>query len=173
MITNEYLERLNEQVRLAYAHLLNLHIQYCKIYSEFIFMLNDEELEKDFHIIDQFFCNKSGKINWETIRILMPPDIEEKIQNKYKILNINEIKLCCLILFNVRTTDITDILSYQKGSIHTITNRIRQKIGVKNIKGSLKRLILSDEDYVQASRESIVDNDEKISGQCCTKRNRM
>ena len=89
-------------------------------------------------MIDRFIFNEDGKINWESIRSLMPPKIEEKIKKEYEALTENEIRLCCLILFNVQSNDIADILPYTQKSIYSITCRIKQKTGKKNIMEILK-----------------------------------
>ena len=127
-----------EQIRLSYAYLLEMHIQYCIRYKKFRRRITEEELKRNFLLIDRFFFDESGKINWETIRRLMPPGIEEKIKKEYNILNENEIRLCCMILFNVQSNVIADLLPYTQTSIHSITYRIKQKTGMKNIMESLK-----------------------------------
>jgi len=142
MISSAFFEKLMEQHRLAYAHLLKIHIQYCIKYKYFKNRVKDEKLQKDLNLIDRFFFDDSGKIKWDTVRLLMPPKIEEKIKKEFKTLNGNEIKLCCLILFNVPNKYITDLLPYTQTSVHSISYRIRQKIGKKNIKESLKMMFL-------------------------------
>ena len=144
MISSEYFEQLTKQIRLSYAHLLKMHIQYCNRYKNFKNRVKDEELKRDFQQIDQFFFNENGKINWETICLLLPPEIERKIKEEYRTLSKNEIKLCCLLLFNVPCKDITEILPYTQKSIHSITHRIKQKTGMKKIKEGFLYLLLNE-----------------------------
>jgi len=141
MIASEYFDQLTNQIRLSYAHLLKMHIQYCNRYKHFKNRVKDEGLKKDFQQIDQFFFSENGNINWETIFPLMPPEIERKIKKEYNALNENEIRLCCLLLFNIPCKDITGILPYTQKSIHSITHRIKQKTGMKNIKEGLKKFL--------------------------------
>ena len=141
MTESEYFDQLTEQIRLAYVYLLKVHIKYCYRYQFLKSRIRDEELKKDFQQIDQFFYIESGKINWNTIRPLMPPKIEGKIKKEYGELNENEIRLCCLLLFNVACKDIAEILPYTQRSIHSLTHRIKQKTGMKNIKEDLKNII--------------------------------
>jgi DNA-binding CsgD family transcriptional regulator len=142
MKISEDLNQLAKQIRLSYAHLLKMHIQYCNRYKNIKNRVKDEELIKDLQQIEQFFYKENGKINWETIYPLMPPDIEKRIKKEYGALNENEIKLCCLLLFNVPCKDITEILSYTQKSIHSITHRIKQKTGMKKIQENLKKFLL-------------------------------
>ena len=138
----EYFNQLTEQIRLTYGHLLKMHIQYCNRYKQIRNRVNDEELKKDLYQMEQFFYNENGKINWETIRPLMPPEIEKKIKKEFNNLNQNEIRLCCLLLFSIPCVKIADILPYTQKSIHSITHRIKQKTGMRNIKEGLKKLVL-------------------------------
>ena len=146
MISSENFEQLTKQIRLSYAHLLKMHIQYCNRYKNFKNRVKDEELKRDFQQIDQFFYNEKGKINWETICPLLPPEIEKKIKEKYSALSKNEIKLCCLLLFNVPCKDIAEILPYTQKSIHSITHRIKQKTGIKKVKEGFMYLLLNEKD---------------------------
>jgi len=143
MIENKYYDQLVDQVRLSYAHSIKMHISQCKNYQSVKEGIKDENLKKDFHKVDRFYFNESGKLNWETIRKLMPLGIEKKIKKEYDMLNENEIRLCCLLFFNVPGVLITEILPYTKRSIHSITYRIKKKAGISNIKESLKNLLFT------------------------------
>ena len=142
MTASEYFDQLTKQIISLHTHLLKMHIQYCNRYKHFTHRVKDEELKKDIQLINQFFFNEKGNINWETICSLMPPKIERKIKNEYDALNENEIRLCCLLLFNVPCKDITGILPYTQKSIHSITHRVKQKTGLKNIKEGLRNILL-------------------------------
>lgn len=144
MITNEYFDQLTEQIRLSYAHLLKMHLQNCMRYKHSKNRNSDEELKDDFQQIEEYFFNESSKINWATIRPLIPPKIEGKIKKAHKNLNVNEIRLCCLLLFNVPCKDIAEILPYTQKSIHSITYRIKRKTGIKKIKDGFKKFLLNE-----------------------------
>jgi len=131
MINIEYFDRLTEQIRLSYAHLLKMHIQYC--------------------IRNKYLKNEDNKINWDTIRPLMPPGIEKRIKKEYDTLNEREIRLCCLLLFNLPCKDIVEILPYTQKSIHSITHRIKQKTGIKKIKVGFKRFLFNKKFELGAS----------------------
>jgi len=136
---------LVEQVRLSYANALkvymHMHSQYKHLKTRNI---NDEKL---FHLIDHYFYDKSGKISWENIRLLIPINLEVNIKKKYNMLNEREICLCCLLLFDVAVSDIADILPYTQKSIHTITHKIKKKTCMKDIKSNLTNLILNERNW--------------------------
>ena len=134
--------QLKEQLRLSYVYLIKMHIQIYKKYELFKRKFNNDEAIKCIPSVDLYFYDATGKINWNNIQPLMPYDIEKKIKKEYGVLSENEIKLYCLLLFDVPLKDITDILSYTQRSIHSITHKIKQKTGIKNIKSNLKSLLL-------------------------------
>ena len=142
MITSDNFDQLTKQIIVSYAHLLKLHLTYCRRYKNFKIKLKTEQSRKDFKKMDQFFYYEDGSIKWETINLLMPPKIEWKIKDEYKMLNENEIKICCLILFNVPCIDIAEVLQYTHKSVHSISHRIKLKTGMKNIKESLSKLLI-------------------------------
>jgi len=120
-----------------------MHIRYCQKYKLIKARIENENNKKDFRLIDQFFFDESGKIKWDTICPLLPAEIESTIQNEYNNLSINEIRLCCLLLFSVPSTDILDILPYARRSIYSTTYKIKKNSGMKNIKKSLRKLLQS------------------------------
>jgi len=63
----------------------------------------------------------------------MPPGIEKAIKSEYQALHENEIRLCCLLIFDVPTKSILNILTYNQKSIYATTFTIKQKAGVKKI----------------------------------------
>jgi len=136
-------EQLTEQINLSYVRIIKTYLQLHNKYKQFKFRNNDEELKKFFHLFDQYFYDNTGKINRDNIRSLMPPNLEKNIKEKYSMLSDNEIHLCYLILFNVSVSEITDILPFTQNSIYVITNRIKRKTGMKNIKDSLKTLVVT------------------------------
>ena len=142
IITHNHLEQLVEQIRLSYAHVLKLYLQLHTKYMQIKIKKKDDEIIKYFLLVDQFLYDKTGKLDWKNIGLLMPPNLEYKIKQEYGILSTNEIRLCCLLLFNVPYDDIADILPFTQKSAHSIAHRIKRKTGMNNIKTDLKKLLL-------------------------------
>jgi len=142
MIDSKHFAYVVEQIRLAYANALKVYMHMHSQYKRFKTRAVDDE--KLFLLIDPYFYDKSGKISWENIRLLIPINLEVNIKKKYNMLNEREICLCCLLLFDVAVSDIADILPYTQKSIHTITHKIRKKTGMKDIKSNLINLILNE-----------------------------
>ena len=142
MITDEYFDQLSEQIRLSYAHLLKMHLRFWNRFHHFKNEIKDVNLKKDFFPQELFFYDESGIINWKNVLPLLPPGIEKKIKNEYNMLNQTEVRLCCLILLNVPGKDILKILPFTHKSIHTVTYRIKQKLGMKNIQKGIKPLLV-------------------------------
>ena len=144
-MSSKHFVQMTEQIRLSYAHLLKMYMQLCQRYK----LLKKghsgvEEMKKIFHQVDRYFYDETGKINWNIIHPLMPPNIEKNIKKEYGALNEKEIKLCCLLLFDVSVNNIADILLYTHRSVHSITYRIKQKTGMIDIKANLKNLLLNE-----------------------------
>jgi len=139
-ISHNNLDQLTEQIRLSYAHVLKLYLQIHTKYKQI--RRKENELSKYFPLIDQFLYDKAGKLDWNNVRLLIPPNLEYHIKMKYHVLNMDEIKLCCLLLFNVPYDNIADILPFTQKSAHTIAYRIKRKTGMNNIKITLKSLLL-------------------------------
>jgi len=93
-------------------------------------------------LADNYFCDKTGKLKWETVYQLMPPDIERIIAKEYPMLNENEIRLCCLLLFDVSCFDISEILLYTQQSVYSVTHKIKKKAGMEDIIPSLRKMLL-------------------------------
>ena len=123
-------DRQKERIRMSYGYALRTYLQMIKKYKRIKFRIIEDEVKKYFHLLDNHFLDKNGKINWDDIRLLMPPNIEINIKNEYSMLNENEVKLCCLLLFDVLMNDITNILPFTKKSIYVIKNRIKKKTGI-------------------------------------------
>lgn len=142
MNESNYLEQVTEQIRLSYAHLLEMYIQLCNKYNNIRSKIRDEEVKRYLHLTDRYFYNKTGKFDWDNIYPLLPPNIEKSIKKEHGILAENEIRLCCLLLFDVKSDDIANILPYTQNSVYSITHRIKEKTGIKDIKTCLKKLLL-------------------------------
>ena len=134
-----------EQIRLVHASMLGKWMQFRNIYKSLKIRLEDVSVKRYFQWIDPFFYDKTGKIRWDVIRELMPRNIEKSIKREYDTLSENETRLCCLLLFDVPVYDIADILPYTQKSIYTVTNRIRKKTGMIDIRASLKKFVVCEE----------------------------
>jgi len=89
--------------------------------------LTDEGLRRNIHLIDNYFFDEKGKVNWYEISKLIPQNLEKNIKNKYDMLNENEIKLCCLFLFEVDLKNMSNILPFRPNSVYVMKNKIKQK----------------------------------------------
>ena len=133
-----------ENIRLSYAHVLKAYLRLHDNYNHLKIKITDEESKKIFQLLDQSLYGKKGKLNWNNIHPLMPANLEKSIKKKYVMLSDNEVKQCCLLLFSVPCKDIAAVLSLTQQSVHSITYRIKQKAGMKNIRESLKPFVLFD-----------------------------
>ena len=133
--------QLVEQLRLTYSYMLKAHLEICKKYESFKRELKMEEHGNTIQLTDKFLYGEEGKINWETILPLLPINFEEKIKKRYAKLNTNEIRLCCLLLFDLDIFDVLCILPYNKNSLQSTKSKIRKKIGSNDIIKTLTPLI--------------------------------
>ena len=140
-IDSKHFNQLTEQIRLSHAYILKIYIQLYKKYELFKKKLNNGVIHNCLPSIDLYFYDATGKINWNNIHPLMPLNIENNIKKEYGVLSENEIRLCCLLLFDVPVNNIADILPYTQKSIHSITHRIKQKTGINDIQLNLKNLL--------------------------------
>lgn len=142
---SNHLVLLKEKIRLVYVHVLKTYLQIHNEYRHIRFSITDELVKKKFDPLDQHFYDEIGKLRWENIQSLMPPNLEKKVKRAYKMLCENEIRLCCLLLFDVNTSDIINILPYTNESVYVVTNRIKRKTGMNDIIGSLNRFLFAME----------------------------
>jgi hypothetical protein len=132
-------EQLENKLRLSYTYRLKAHLEIRKDYDNF---KRRNKQNMNFQLVDKFFYGNSDKLCWETIIPLMPDKFEEKIKMNYDKLNENEIKLCCLLLFDVDKFDLPRLLpSYKKESISAIKRRIKEKTGKDDIIKTLMPLL--------------------------------
>jgi len=143
-IACEQCDKFAEQIRCNYAHSLKMYLQLYNKYKQIktITTIEGGELKKHFKIVDQYFYNKSGKLNWDIISLMLPPNFEGRLKKEYKTLNENEIRLCCLIFFNVPNKIISDILPYTQDSVRTIASQVRKKVEMSDIKSRLKDIMI-------------------------------
>ena len=133
---------LTEQIIQAHCTSIKMYLQFCIKYKQIANQINSEELKRYFSRIDRYYFDDAGKIKWITLIPLIPPNIEENLKKEYDMLNENEIRLCCLILFDVSTKYITEILPFTRNSVHAVASRIRKKTGMKDIREGMKNLLL-------------------------------
>ena len=134
---------LIEQFRKSYAVNLNNFLKIIK-FSDLLKKNKgkDSQLkEQSYHDILPLYDEK-GKISWEIIRMHMLSDIEKYIKSEYNTLHENEIRLCCLLIFDVPTKHILNILNYNQKSIYSTSFTIKQKAGVKEITEIFGKIIL-------------------------------
>ncbi len=134
------IDLLSEKIRQSCAMELKVHLKIYERYEHFK-MNYDEKTREFLMIIDRHFYGETGKINWDTVSPMMPKNFEKTVKNKYKKLNTNEVRLCCLLLFDLSYTDIANILPLAQGSAYTTANRIKGKLGITNIPEALKHLL--------------------------------
>jgi len=135
-------DQQKERIRQSYCHILKTYLQLHEKYTSLKATIIDDELKKYFHLLDYLFLDSIGKIKWDSIRLLMPLNLEENIKKEYEMLSENEIRLCCLILFNATASDIAAILPFTRKSIYVVTNRIKKKTGMKDIREDLKSFVI-------------------------------
>jgi len=136
------IEQIAEQIRLTYAHVLKTNLELFESYKKFKEKMKNEDHKRYFQLADKYFCDKSGKLKWEHISNLIPPNLEQNIKEKYPTLRENEIRLCCLLLFDVSCFDISEILPYTQQSVYSVTHKIKKKAGMEDIIPSLRKMLL-------------------------------
>ena len=136
------IEQLMEQSRLPYAHMLEMYLQLYKRQDQLVSDIKDEKL-KHFYQTDLPYYDENGKINWEIIHQFMPPDTEKRLEEKYRALNTNEIRLCYLLFFKIPYKTISKILPYRKESIRRTIYKIKQKTGLKDIEEMFGKIIVN------------------------------
>ena len=140
---NNNLEGVVEHIRSSYVQILNIFLQLLKKYKHFKLKITDDALKRYTHLIDNHIYDESGKIKWSQISVLMPPNLEKRIKMEYDMLSDNEVKLCCLALFEVDPDIICDILPFSQSSVYVIKSKIKQKTGMKKIREHLKYLLFA------------------------------
>ena len=142
---NSKLGEVVEQIRLSYVHVLKVYLLLLKRYKQMRENITDDGLKRNIHLLDNLFLDEKGKVSWDEIRKMIPPNLEKSIKNKYAMLNENEIKLCCLLLFEVTPHNISNILKISKDTVYVLKNKIKHKTGIFEIKEVLKYFLLDFE----------------------------
>ena len=140
-INETSIEQWIEEIRSSYAHMLKVHLQLYRRHDQFMSDVKDEKL-KQFYRTGQPYHEENGKINWEIIHQFMPPDMKKRLEEKYSMLNEHEIRLCCLLFFNVSDKTIADILSYNQKSIRSMKYVVKHKTGIRDIREMFRKIIV-------------------------------
>ena len=140
-INEKPIEQSMEQRRSSYAHMLEMYLQLYKRHDQVMSDVKDEKL-KHFYQTGLPYYDEDGKINWEVIHQFMPPDMEKRLEEKYSSLKTNEIRLCCLLFFEVKHKTIAKILPYKPMSIYPTICKIKQKAGIKDLNEVFRFIII-------------------------------
>ena len=131
----------SEQIRLAHTQVLKTHLLLEKKYRNFI-TEKTEEVKRQFFLVDIYFYDERGRLNWNSIRMLLPPNLEKNIQKECVLLNENEIKICCLLLFDVSENEIAEIMQLSEETVNLIKLDITNKTGMNDIKDNIKDMLV-------------------------------
>jgi len=142
-INELFMNNLIEKFRAYNAHNLNKFLKKIKYYNPLNYKVKDYRLKETFNQDFLQVYDENGKISWDAIRLFIPPGIEKAIKSECKEFNDNEIRLCCLLIFDVPTKSILNILTYNKKSIYSTTYTIKKKAKVKKIPEIFRNIILN------------------------------
>ena len=140
--TEQSLERHLELTRSSCSRNLNQYLRKIKTSDPFKNKVKEASRKEPFNQ-DNFpfrYYDTDGKIDWEIISLIMPFEIEKTIKREYPMLCENEIRLCCLLIFDVPFKFIPNILKYNKKSIYPTQSKIKQKAKIKNIKEMFRKI---------------------------------
>ena len=135
--------RIAEQIRQSYSQMLKMYLHLYKKYDQLKSNYRDEKPKNYFYTANQYLYDEKGKINWDIIRQFIPQDMEKSIREEFRELNNNEIRLCCLLFFNLPYKNIAEILPYTQKSIRSILFRIKRKTGIKDINKMINKIIVN------------------------------
>jgi len=133
---------LLEQIRSTFSRMLKTFLQLYAKYDRFKTDMQAHTSIRLFHQMDVPYFDDKGKVNWDIILQIIPPNIEKHIKEEYNMLNKNEIRLCCLLFFDVSPKNIATILPYKKMSVYSILSKIKLKTGTKDITEMYRKIIL-------------------------------
>ena len=121
-----------EQTRSFFSHMIKEYLRMYKKYDRLKTIVQGAKSINYYDFDGISFLDENGKINWDIIRQFIPKDMDTHIQKTYKILNDNEVRLCCLLFFKIPYKDIAEILPYKERSIHVKKRLIKQKTGLQD-----------------------------------------
>jgi len=135
--------QLIEHFRQLYARNLNSYLE--SINKKKLSNLTDNRGKdsKPLNKNDLEVYDEKGKINWQIIRHILPADIEQHIQRELGLTCENEIRLCCLLIFDVPPKTIDNILTYSQNTIYVMKSKIKKRAGVKDFKDIFQKIILN------------------------------
>ena len=139
-ISEKSIDILIEQIRMTYSHMLKTYLQLYVKQDQFRAFTTESGLKKSYTINNLY--DETGKINWDIISHFISPNMEKYVKEEYKMLNENEIRLCCLLFFNLPSKTIASILQYKKKSVYSISFIIKQKMGIKDLRILYRKIIL-------------------------------
>ena len=142
-ISEKSIDLLMEQIRMSYSHMLKIYLQLYIKYDQYRVVTNEGSHNKiSIQTNDRSFHYENDKINWDIISQFIPPNMEKHIKEECSMLNDSEIRLCCLLFFNVPSKSIASILQYKKSSVYSISFIIKQKTGIKDLRKLYRKIIL-------------------------------
>jgi len=149
MITNEATtigvtdtERSIEYIMNTHSQSLNFYFKLFRTYAQIKKSSLELSQKRLFLKTDSLFNDEEEKINWDNVRQLLPPNFEEFIRKKYRMLNDNEIRLCCLFALQISPKTIAEIMLYQEASIPSIKHLIKKKSGILSFTDLLREIVL-------------------------------
>ena len=149
MITNEATpigvtdtERSIEYIRNTHSQCLNFYLKLFRTYVQIKKSSVEISQKRLFLKTDSLFYDEEEKVNWDNVRQLLPPDFEEFVKTKYRMLNDNEIRLCCLFALDISPKTIAAIMLYQEASIPSIKHLIKRKSGIRSFTDPLREITL-------------------------------
>ena len=140
-ISEQQISRFIEHQRKSYSAKLNYFLKAIK-YSNSL-----KNKRSTLQIKDRFFhdifpvYDESGKIHWDTLQLFIPHHFEESVMQSYPMFCENEVRLCCLLIFDVPPKTILNILNYNNlKTIYSTSFTIRQKAGVKEVREIFEKI---------------------------------
>ena len=121
------LEKKNQELVTNIANMVNLN----KVFSQIKSALDNNNTEEVKSIINQ---NVQTNQNWNSFLQSFEslyPDFFNNLQSNYKNLTKSELKLSALLLMNLTTPEIADILCISPASVSKNRNRLRKKLNLK------------------------------------------
>lgn len=143
IIKDKSIDEWMEQIKLTYSHMLKEHLHVYKKYDQLQSYVRDDKTRKYFDSNGTDYYDENGKINWEIIRQFIPTGMEIFIQEEYNMLNVNEVRLYCLLFFKVSGKTIAKILPYKEQSLRSIIFKSKQKAGMKDIHELYRKIIVN------------------------------